>query len=68
MASGGVYIAGGIAPKIIDRLTAGAFMRAFLNKGRLSPFLTTIPVQVVMNPKVGLMGAALVASRLQNSL
>jgi glucokinase len=64
LAAGGVYIAGGIAPKIIDRLADGAFMRAFLNKGRLSPFLATIPVQVILNPKVGLMGAALVASRL----
>jgi len=64
LAAGGVYIAGGIAPKIIDRLADGAFMRAFLNKGRLSPFLATIPVRVIMNPKVGLMGAALAASRL----
>jgi len=64
LAAGGVYIAGGIAPKIIDRLADGAFMRAFLNKGRLSPFLATVPVQVILNPKVGLMGAALVANRL----
>jgi glucokinase len=64
LAAGGVYVAGGIAPKIIDRLADGAFMRAFLNKGRLSPFLATVPVQVIMNPKAGLMGAALAANRL----
>jgi len=64
LAKGGVYIAGGIAPKIIDKLTDGTFLRAFLNKGRMSTLLKTMPVQVVMNPKVGLMGAALAASRL----
>ena len=63
-ATGGVYIAGGIAAKIIDRLASGNFMRAFLNKGRMSVVLEKIPVQVVMNPKVGLIGAALAACRL----
>ncbi len=63
-ASGGVYIAGGIAPKIIHKLTDGTFMRAFLNKGRMAPLLAAVPVQVVMNQNVGLMGAAIVASRL----
>ena len=49
-ASGGVYIAGGIAPKIISRLTDGRFQRAFRNKGKMSPYVETIPVQVVTDP------------------
>lgn len=64
LASGGVYIAGGIAPKIISRLTDGNFMRAFLDKGRMSPVLGIIPVHVIVNPAVGLMGTALAAQRL----
>lgn len=64
LARGGVYIAGGIAPKIIAELRRGAFMRAFLDKGRFAPLLQGIPVRVVMNPKVGLMGAVAVAGRL----
>ena len=63
-ARGGVYIAGGIAPKILARLTDGRFMRAFLNKGKMSPYVAAIPVRVVTNPDVGLAGAALAASRL----
>jgi glucokinase len=63
LARGGVYIAGGIAPKIIARLKGGGFIHAFNGKGRFSALMQRIPVRVVMNPKVGLMGAALVASR-----
>lgn len=61
---GGVYIAGGIAPKLIERINAGGFIRAFINKGAMSHLLEKMPVRVVMNPKVGLAGAALAASRL----
>jgi glucokinase len=64
-ATGGVYIAGGIAPKIISRLTDGRFLRAFRNKGKMSPYVETIPVQVVTKSEVGLMGAALAALRLR---
>jgi glucokinase len=64
LASGGVYIAGGIAPKILPKLQAGGFIRHFLAKGRMSELLTRLPVQVVTNPKVGLLGAAIAASRL----
>lgn len=64
LASGGVYVAGGIAPKILRKLQEGAFIRAFLDKGRFSALLAQIPVYVVRNPKVGLMGAALAAARL----
>jgi glucokinase len=58
MATGGLYLAGGISPKIISTLTGTGFMQAFLEKGRLSPLLEAIPVQVIMNDKIGLLGAA----------
>ena len=64
VATGGVYLAGGIAPKVVERLKAGGFMAAFRDKGRLSDLLARIPVHVVMNPKVGLLGSAAVAARM----
>jgi len=64
LAHGGVYIAGGIAPKIITKLKESPFLRAFNDKGRMSALTTAMPVRVVMNAKVGLLGAALAASRL----
>lgn len=60
----GVYIAGGIAPRIIDSLRQGGFMRAFHNKGRFSGLMSEIPVHVIMNPQVGMLGAELEAQRL----
>ena len=54
---GGVYIAGGIAPKMLDTLRTGGFMRAFRAKGRFSALLHEIPVHVVVNPAPGLLGA-----------
>lgn len=64
LATGGVYVAGGIAPKIIAKLKRGGFAQAFNDKGRFAELMRKIPVKVVMNPRVGLMGAALVAGRL----
>lgn len=64
-ATGGVYIAGGIAPKIISRMTDGRFMRVFLSKGKMEKYVAAIPVQVVIDPKVGLTGAVLAATRLK---
>ncbi len=61
LARGGIYIAGGIAPKIRRKLADGAFMRAFLDKGRYTELLKTFPVHVVLDEKVGLLGASLVA-------
>lgn len=61
---GGVYVAGGIAPRIIGRMRTGGFMQAFLDKGVMTPVVAAMPVQVVLNTKVGLMGAALMGSRL----
>ncbi len=63
-AVGGVYIGGGIAPKIIDKLRDGTFMKAFTDKGRLSPLLEAIPVRVILNPKTALYGAARFAALL----
>jgi len=58
LATGGVYLGGGIAPKIIDRLKGPGFMLAFTAKGRLSPLLENIPVRVILNDRTALLGAA----------
>jgi glucokinase len=58
MATGGLFLAGGITPKILAKLKGPAFMQAFLNKGRLRPLVESMPVQVVTNDKAGLLGAA----------
>jgi glucokinase len=64
-AVGGVYVGGGIAPKIIDKLRDGTFIRAFTHKGRLSPVLEAIPVRVILDPKTALYGAARFAALLE---
>jgi glucokinase len=58
MAVGGVYIGGGIAPKIIWKLRDGTFVKAFKDKGRLSRIVTQIPVRVILNERTALLGAA----------
>ena len=58
MAVGGVYVGGGIAPKIIWKLKNGSFMKAFKDKGRLSRIVAQIPVKVIMNERTALFGAA----------
>lgn len=58
MASGGVYIGGGIPPRIIELLKKSSFMDAFRKKGRMSEIMNRIPVHVIMNPKTALFGAA----------
>jgi glucokinase len=63
VASGGVYLAGGIAPRIVERLKDGPFLTAFRDKGRMSELLSRIPVHVIMNPNVGLLGAAAVGGK-----
>jgi glucokinase len=63
LATGGVYIAGGIAPKLLERLQSGGFITAFLDKGRMRDVLTRLRVQVITHPQVGLLGAALTAAR-----
>lgn len=58
MAVRGVYLGGGIAPRIIWKLKDGEFMEAFKNKGRFSEMVAQIPVKVIMNDKTALLGAA----------
>ncbi|MBI1852218.1 MAG: glucokinase [Planctomycetes bacterium] len=62
MAIGGVYLGGGIAPKIQDKLVDGAFMECFLAKGRMRALLETIPVRIILNDRTALLGAALRAA------
>lgn len=62
IATGGVYLAGGITPHVIDRLKGEGFRHAYSEKGRLSPVVMAIPVFAIINPKVGLLGAALAAA------
>lgn len=64
---GGLYIAGGIAGKILPLLEEETFLTAFTLKGRMSSLLEVVPVHVVLNPQVGLIGAALCAARLESS-
>jgi glucokinase len=61
MALGGVYVGGGIAPKILRKLQQPRFMQAFKNKGRLGALLEQMPVRVILNDKTALLGAAHVA-------
>jgi glucokinase len=63
LALGGVYIAGGIAPKLIEQLKAPRFMTAFRDKGKMARLMAQIPVRVVMNPEIGLLGSRVIAQR-----
>lgn len=58
LATSGMYIGGGIAPKIIAQLQQSTFLDAFTNKGRFSNLMKNIPVYVVLNDKAALLGAA----------
>jgi len=55
---GGVYVGGGIAPRILEKLKDGTFMKAFTDKGRLSQLLINMPVRVILESRAALMGAA----------
>lgn len=59
--TGGLYLAGGIAAKNIEQFRKGHFIDSFLDKGRMKPLLKKIPVQLIKQQKVGLMGARLLA-------
>jgi len=67
LARGGVYLGGGIAPKILHKLQDGTFKKAFRNKGRFSKFLSKIPVHVILEEKTALYGAAMYALQLTAS-
>jgi glucokinase len=61
---GGLYIAGGIVSKILPLMQKEYFLKGFSEKGRMTPLMKRIPVKIVLNPKVGLIGAALCAAKL----
>jgi glucokinase len=62
LATGGVFIAGGIAPRVLPYLKRGGFREAFERKGRLHTIIERIPVFVVTHPQLGIMGAAAIAA------
>jgi glucokinase len=63
VATAGVYIGGGIAPKILPALQSGAFIDAFVDKDPMTDLLRTLPVMVILNPAAGLLGAAVRAAQ-----
>jgi glucokinase len=63
LALGGVYVGGGIAPKIAQKFIEPAFFRAFYSKGRMQELLLNMPVYVILDPNTGLYGAAAFALR-----
>ncbi len=67
LALDGLYVGGGIAPKVLAKLKDGTFMKAFTNKGRYKRLMSGIPVKVVMNDKTALLGAASVAAELAHA-
>ncbi|HXN06981.1 MAG TPA: glucokinase [Nitrospiria bacterium] len=58
MATGGVYIGGGIGRKIVKKLEDGSFLKSFKEKGRMDPLMSRMPVKVILNEKSALLGAA----------
>jgi glucokinase len=62
MATAGVFLGGGIAPKIISKLKEPVFLNAFTGKGRMKPLLQAMPVRVITNDKTALLGAARLAT------
>lgn len=62
LARGGVYLAGGIAAKLLPLLLRGPFLKGFHDKGRMRPIAEAMPLHVVTDPLLGLKGAALVAA------
>jgi glucokinase len=64
LATGGVYLGGGIPPKITQKLLDGTTVKAFLNKGRLSDFVKSVPLYIIRDDHAALLGSAYLASRL----
>jgi len=63
-AHGGVYLAGGVATKLAEKLADGTFLRAFVDKGRLGPFVERVPVHILLREDAGIWGAARRAAEL----
>ena len=68
MATGGVFLGGGIPRQILEHLQRPLFLESFLNKGRMRPLLETMPLSVVLNDDAALLGSARYAARMLNSL
>lgn len=66
-ARGGVYVSGGIAPRLIDRIVTGEFRRRFEDKGRLSDYMADIPTAMIVHPYAALVGAARALEQLEGS-
>jgi glucokinase len=64
LALGGIYVGGGIAPKILPAIQSGGFMEAFLDKAPMTHLVTRVPVKVILNSEAGLIGAATCANEL----
>ena len=62
MASAGLFVGGGIAPKILPVIQSGVFMQAFLDKAPMDDFISLVPVSVILNDRAGLLGAAVHAN------
>jgi len=62
LATGGVYLGGGVAPRILPALRWPIFMRSFLDKSPMDALISRIPVKVILNPGAGLLGAATYAN------
>ncbi len=61
MAAGGVYLGGGIAPKILKKLVSNVFIEAFVEKGRSADLMRSMPIHVILNDKTALLGAGRLA-------
>jgi len=66
VSTGGLFLGGGIAPKILPALTDGRFLRAFRSKAPFERLLAAMPVKVILNQETGLLGAAVYAARAGN--
>jgi glucokinase len=66
LSTGGLYLGGGIAPRILPALRRPAFMRSFLEKSPMDALVSRIPVKVILNPRAGLLGAATYASEVDS--
>jgi glucokinase len=63
-ATGGIYLGGGIPPKILNKLTDGSILTSYFNKGRLSPLVKQTPLMVIRDDRAALLGAASIAAQL----
>ena len=62
VSTGGLFVGGGIAPKILRAMSDGRFIRAFREKAPFESLLAAMPVNVILNPETGLLGAAVFAA------